>query len=268
VCATPIGNLSDVTGRLASVLGDVDVVYAEDTRRTGRLIEHLGVAVPLRSYFAGNEDTRARELGERIAAGDSVALVSDAGTPAISDPGLSAVAAAIAAGGQVVPIPGPSAVTTLLAVSGLPTDRFVFEGFLPRKGKDRADRTAAIAGEPRTVVFFTTPNRLEVDLFDLAGAGVGSWRPIVIGRELTKLHEEIWRGALGEALTTEFDQRGELTVALGGADEPKASLDDAVRQAQRQVNAGASVKTAAAEVASETGLPRRKIYERLIRGER
>lgn len=265
VCATPIGNLGDVTRRLTEVLAGVDVIYAEDTRRTGGLLAHLGITAPVRSYFAGNEAARATEVGQRIAAGERVALVTDAGTPAISDPGLSAVAAALAAGGSVVPVPGPSAVTTLLGVSGLPTDRFAFEGFLPRKGKARTDRLEVIAREERTVVFFTTAKRLVSDLFDLVESGVDAWRPLVVGRELTKVHEEIWRGAVGDALTTEFDPRGEVTVALGGASPRRASLDDAVDQAASLVARGESVKSAAAEVAEETGLSRRRIYERLIR---
>lgn len=265
VCATPIGNLGDASARLRAVFSEVDIVFAEDTRRTGRLLEHLGVSVPLRSYFAGNESERAVELKARIADGERIALVSDAGTPAISDPGLSAVMATLSAGGDVVPVPGPSAVTTLLAVSGLPSDRFVFEGFIPRKGSARTDRLEAMAHETRTVVFFTTGKRLTDDLFDLAEAGVDGWRPVVIGRELTKLHEEIWRGALGEALTAEHDPRGEVTVALAGAEPIAVTVDEAVRQAADLVEAGQSVKSAAAEVAGETGVSRRKIYERLIR---
>lgn len=265
VCSTPIGNLGDVTGRLAEVLRTVDVVYAEDTRRTGKLLAHLHVTVPLRSYFAGNEDTRSSELGDRIAAGSSVALVSDAGTPAIADPGLSAVAATIAAGGTVVPIPGPSAVTALLSASGLPSERFVFEGFLPKKGTARADRFASLAAEARTVVFFTTAPRIVADLDLLLDTGADPARPVVVGRELTKLHEQIWRGSLAEAATAPFELRGEFTVAVGGEVADAPDLDSAVAEARARIEGGKSVKDAAGELSAETGLSRRDLYERLIR---
>lgn len=265
VCSTPIGNLGDVSRRLAEVLAGVEVVYAEDTRRTAKLLNHLGVTVPLRSYFAGNEAARSSELGQRITAGSSVALVSDAGTPAISDPGLTAVTAALAAGGTVVPVPGPSAVTALLSASGLPSERFVFEGFLPRKGRIRRERLDEIAAETRTVVFFTTAQRILADLESLADAGIGDDRLVVVGRELTKLHEEVWRGSIEAALGAPFELRGEFTVALSGATSTPADLDEAVAAAHALVEGGSSVKDAAGEIAASTGLSRREIYERLIR---
>ena len=219
LCATPIGNLSDVSQRLRSTLEGADKVYAEDTRRTKTLLRHFGIERSLRSYFAGNEDDRAAEIAAAVTGGLTVALVTDAGMPTIADPGHSAVKAALAAGAEVTVVPGPSAVTAALAVSGLPSERFVFEGFLPRKGKARRERLMALAGERRTIVVFAAPSRLARDLESLR-TSLGSDRAIAVTRELTKLHEEVWRGSLAEAVAQwagDGVARGEFTLVVAGA---------------------------------------------------
>lgn len=266
MCATPIGNLGDASSRLTETLEAVDVVYAEDTRRAGRLLEHLGVKAPLRSYFVGNERARASELAATLAQGSDVALVTDAGTPAISDPGLSAVEAALSIGAAVVPIPGPSAVTALLAASGLPSERFVFEGFLPRRGDARKRRLQDIARSEMTVVWFTTGTRIAADLADLIEAGASPDRHVVVGRELTKLHEEFWRGTLGQWEERPLAElRGEFTAAVGGS-PASVDPDRAVSMAAALVANGSSVKDAAAEVSASTGVSKRLLYEALIKG--
>lgn len=267
LCATPIGNLGDMSERLADTLREADVVFAEDTRRSRVLLESAGASVPLRSFFVGNEQARHDELVERLRSGQTVALVTDAGTPAISDPGLTAVRAAREAGAQVTAIPGPSAVTTALAVSGLPSDRFVFEGFLPRKGAARTKRLEMLAGEERTIVVFVAPNRLLHDLESLAAA-LGSDRPVVVTRELTKLHEEIWDGTLADAVTEwrEREPRGEFTLVVGGAPPKEPDLDAAVAMARGLMADGVSAADAARRVSKETGVPRRLLYEALHGG--
>jgi 16S rRNA (cytidine1402-2'-O)-methyltransferase len=262
LCASPIGNLADAPPRLAEALGTADLVYAEDTRRARILLTHLGVSRPVRSYFAGNEAARAVELGGRLAAGETVALLTDAGVPTISDPGLSAVRAALNAGAVVTGVPGPSAVTLALAVSGLPADRFVFEGFLPRRGERRAERLSTLAGEPRTLVFFCATGRLAADLDDLAAA-LGGERPCVVCRELTKLHEEIRRETLGEAGRhwAESPARGEVTLVVGGAPAPAPDLAAALARVEEMVAAGSALSTACRVVAAEQGVRRRALYE-------
>jgi 16S rRNA (cytidine1402-2'-O)-methyltransferase len=267
VCATPIGNLGDVSERLVATLAAVDVIFAEDTRRTGRLLSAVGVDTPLRSFFTGNERERSSELGRRLVAGANVALVSDAGTPAISDPGLLAVAEAISVGATVIPIPGPSAVTALLSVSGLPSDRFVFDGFLPRKKSLRAHRLAEIADQQRTTVLFITPHRAGDDLADLARE-LGADRVVVVGRELTKLHEEVWTTTLGEAAERYGSEqpKGELVVAIAGTEPPEGDLAGAVEAARLAMAGGASTKDAAREAAGSHGVPRNAVYDALIAG--
>src|SRR2546422_992784 len=189
--ATPIGSLGDVTARAVRILREVDLVAAEDTRRTGRLLQHLGITKPLRSYFDAVERERAPALVRELLAGKDIALVSDAGTPGIADPGYRLVTAAIAAGITVVPIPGPSAIAAFLPVSGLPTDRFVFEGFLPARSGERRRRLGALATERRTLLFYVSGRRLGAALADLAA--IFGPRRAAIGRELTKMHEEVVR---------------------------------------------------------------------------
>lgn len=267
MCATPIGNLGDVSERLRATLDAVDVVFAEDTRRTGRLLSALGIDTPLRSFFAGNEHRRAGELGRRLASGADVALVSDAGTPAISDPGLVAVVEALAVGASVVPVPGPSAVTALLSVSGLPTDRFAFEGFLPRKKKIRKSRLGDLAIEHRTTVVFVAPHRAGEDFEDLEVA-LGSARRVVVGRELTKLHEEVWHTTLGEAAARFGDEqpKGELVIAIAGAPEPERDLDGAIAEARAAVAHGVRTKDAARAAASAHGVGTKAVYDALVDG--
>ena len=181
MCATPIGNLDDVSPRLASELSNADLIFAEDTRRTAKLLNHLGIDTPMRSYFAGNERTRNEELGRSLSEGARVALVSDAGTPVVSDPGASAVKAAIEAGAEVTAIAGPSAPIVALSLSGFDGDRFVFDGFLPRKGRGRSESLADIRSETRTTIIFSAPSRIAVDLADLAEA-CGADRQVVVAR--------------------------------------------------------------------------------------
>jgi 16S rRNA (cytidine1402-2'-O)-methyltransferase len=267
LCATPIGNLGDASERLRTTLREADRLYAEDTRRTATLLRHLGIERASRSYFAGNEAQRAGELAAHFAAGETVALVTDAGTPAISDPGISAVRAAIAAGAAVTIVPGPSAVVAALAVSGLPSERFAFEGYLPRKGKARRERLADLSVERRTTVVFAVPSRLGADLVDLASA-CGGDRPTVVVRELTKVHEEVWRGSLGEAVSAWSDgaePRGEFTLVIGGAsvapDRPESLLPE-VRAAMAR---GAAASRAVREVAERFGVSRRALYDAYVR---
>jgi 16S rRNA (cytidine1402-2'-O)-methyltransferase len=260
LAATPIGNLGDVTRRLVDALSSIDVIAAEDTRTTIHLLSALGIEnrprlIPLHDH---NEDARAAEIVE-LARETDVLVLSDAGMPAISDPGFPLVAAAAAAGVTVTVLPGPSAVLTALAVSGLPTDRFSFEGFLPRKG--RVAYFAALAREPRTMVFFESPNRLPAALGDLAEA-LGGDRRAVVCRELTKLHEEVRRGTAAELADYFRDgARGEIVLVVDGAEPATASLEDGIAQVLSLVAQGARLREASAEVAESTGLGRRDLYE-------
>jgi 16S rRNA (cytidine1402-2'-O)-methyltransferase len=266
MCATPIGNLGDVSRRLVEALEGADVVFAEDTRRSATLLRELGVDRPMRSYFAGNEEKRGEELTRRLGAGETVVLLTDAGTPGVSDPGYSAIQAAVAAGAEVGLVPGPSAVTAALSVAGLPADRFVFEGFLPRRGAERSARLANLAHEPRTIVLFCSPNRLLADLGDLAGV-LGEQRRLTVGRELTKLHEEVWRGTIAEALIqwNERPPRGEFVLVVAGspvATPAVASLVEVVAEAQRR---GVPLSQAVREVSEDAGVKRRLLYEAVLR---
>ncbi|KAA3639880.1 MAG: 16S rRNA (cytidine(1402)-2'-O)-methyltransferase [Armatimonadetes bacterium] len=266
LCATPIGNLGDTSARLADTLSSVDVIFAEDTRRTGQLLSHLGISTPMRSYFVGNEKARNDELVELLGAGQTVALVSDAGMPVISDPGSSAVAAAAEAGAVVTAIPGPSAPIMAIAISGFTGDRFVFEGFLPRKGKDRKARIASLASDQRTTVLFAATRRVAKDLSDIA-ASVESDRRVVVTRELTKLHEEVWRGTVAGAAAHwggEVEPRGEFTIVIEGAQAPVQDLSTATEAALALIDAGTSPSDAVKTVAGETGVSRRELYETVI----
>jgi 16S rRNA (cytidine1402-2'-O)-methyltransferase len=269
VVATPIGNLGDLSPRAADVLRDADLVLAEDTRHTGRLLAHVGSSAPQRSLHEHNERARVDEVVERIAAGAHVALVTDAGTPLVSDPGLVLVRACIAAGIAVVPVPGASAVLAALVASGLASDRVAFDGFLPRRGRARGERLAALADEPRTVVLFLSPHRAAEDLADLADA-CGEERPAALCRELTKLHEEVRRGTLGALRDGAADGlRGELTLVVAGAPEPEApEVDDAelVVEVEALVAAGLSTRDAVGAVATARGLRRRDVYAAVTHG--
>jgi 16S rRNA (cytidine1402-2'-O)-methyltransferase len=258
--ATPIGNLGDASRRLIEALGSVEIIAAEDTRTTIHLLSALGIEnrprlIPLHEH---NEDARASEI-VALARDTDVLVLSDAGMPAISDPGFPLVAAAAAAGVTVTVLPGPSAVLTALAVSGLPTDRFTFEGFLPRRG--RVAYFTSLSREQRTMVFFESPNRLPASLADLVAA-LGPDRRIVVCRELTKLHEEVRRGTAAE-LADYFREgaRGELVLVVAGAEPATASLPDGIAQVLALVEQGVRLKEASAEVAESTGLSRRELYE-------
>jgi 16S rRNA (cytidine1402-2'-O)-methyltransferase len=265
VCATPIGNLGDVSDRLRQALQGADVVFAEDTRRTATLLRHVGARPTVRSMFVGNESVRSDELLGLLAEGKQVALVSDAGMPGISDPGAEAVRKARESGYQVVVIPGPSAVTAALALAGFGADRFVFEGFLPRIGRERKERLAALAVETRPVVVFASPHRLLADLEAIAEA-VGADREIVVARELTKLHEETWVGTSGAALAewSRRDVRGEFTLVIAPGFGERISAGEALVEARSLVASGSTASEAARRVADATGVPRKSIYQALI----
>ncbi len=270
LCATPIGNLGDAPPRLGEVVAAADVVYAEDTRRTATLLDALGVKAGLRSWFTGNERARAGELEQALTAGQTVVLLTDAGTPSVSDPGASAVAAARRAGAEVSVVPGPSAVTAAVAVAGMGGDRFCFEGFLPRKGAARYRRLAVLASADVPVVIFASPHRLVHDLADLVEA-CGPDREICVARELTKLHEEVWWGSLAEARRrwTEIPPRGEFTLVLSPAtgDEEAPSLAEATAAVRALVEAGARTGDAVRVVAGLAGVSRRDLYEAVHGGD-
>lgn len=266
LCSTPIGNLADASARLADVLAAVDVVYAEDTRHSAKLLSALGVSAQLRSFFEGNERRRMAAIEADLESGSDVAVITDAGTPSVSDPGAAAVAAARRVGSEVVVIPGPSAVTAAVAGSGMVEGPFVFEGFLARKGRDRARQFERIAGEPRPTVLFLSPHRALRDLEALSVA-CGPEREVCVARELTKIHEELWWGTLAEAVARwrEEPPRGEFTVVLAGAPEPARDVEAAVEMARGLVANGMSPSQAAREAASVTGVSRREVYEELVR---
>ena len=260
---TPIGNLGDISPRALEALSSAAVIACEDTRRTGRLLSHFGIESP--TYVVVNEHTEgevAPRIVDRLRSGDSVVLVSDAGMPGISDPGEFLVQQVLEAGLEVVAIPGPSAVLHALVVSGLVTSRFVFEGFLPRKGGVRSTRLREIADERRTVVMFEAPHRLVRTLGDLIEV-CGADRPIAVARELTKLHEEIWRGTSGEALARweSVEPRGEFVLVLGAGPAPDAPGDAEIRAALDEAQkAGGSRRDAVDEVARNLSIPRNRVY--------
>ena len=263
LAATPIGSHTHASQALRDALPAADVIAAEDTRRLQTLLRRLGVTTAARivSYFEGNEVTRTVELTEEIAAGQDVVLVTDAGMPSVSDPGYRLVVACIERGLEVTAIPGPSAVPTALAVSGLPSDRFCFEGFLPRKPGERRARLTALAAEERTMVFFEAPHRLQAWLEDAATA-LGQERRAVICRELTKPHEEILRGTLGELSVWAADGvRGEVTVVVAGADPSAVGLEEALDLVAARIAEGERLSQAVRSVADLLGLPRKKLYE-------
>ena len=268
LAGAPIGRADDASPRLIAALGSAELVAAEDTRRLHRLCVDLGVVLTGRvvSYFEGNETQRTPELLEALRAGQRVVLVTDAGMPTVSDPGYRLVAAAAAEGLPVTCVPGPSAVTTALAVSGLPTDRFCFEGFLPRKAGERRARLAALQAERRTTVLFEAPHRLAGALEDMA-AVLGPDRRAAVCRELTKTYEEIVRGTLPELVAwAAGGVRGEVTLVLEGAPEPTVELTpgELVRRVGVREAAGLTRKEAILGVANETGLPRSAVYDAVV----
>ncbi len=261
VVGTPIGNLEDITQRALRVLSEVRLIAAEDTRKARVLLAHYEIATPVTSYFAGNEQRKLATLLEALTESD-MALISEAGMPGISDPGYLLIQAAIARGIDVVPVPGPSAHTTALVASGLPTDRFVFLGFLPRKATDRATVLAEVAPLRATLVCYESPRRVEATLHALHAA-LGN-RPVALCREMTKLYEEVWRGDLvGARLHIQAQApRGEYTLVIGGAPEDARRWEaDAVREAlSDHLARGLSRSQAAREVAALAGWPRRQVY--------
>lgn len=262
LAATPIGNLGDVTGRLTEALTNAETIAAEDTRTTIKLLRALGIESRPRliSLHEHNERAKAQEL-VAFAQGADLLVLSDAGMPTVSDPGYVLVAEAIASGVTVTALPGPSAVLTALAVSGIATDRFTFEGFLPRKGSDRRNTLRGVSEEPRTMVFFESPHRLADALADMSDV-LGSDRRIAVCRELTKLHEEVKRGTAAEL--TEWAQdgvKGEICIVVAGAVPAETNPEDALASVNGLVAAGARLKDACAEVARVTGLSSRDLYQ-------
>ncbi len=264
LAATPIGRVEDASPRLAAELSGADVIAAEDTRRFRRLASELGVSVSAKvvSYFEGNESARTPELLEALIAGQRVVLVTDAGMPSVSDPGYRLVVAAVEHDITITSVPGPSAVLTALAVSGLPVDRFCFEGFLPRKAGERARRLTALAGEERTLVFFEAPHRTAATLAAMAVAW-GDERRAAVCRELTKTHEEVRRGSLQELADWAAKQvRGEITIVVEGATVTVTDDPDLLRQlvADREAE-GIPRKEAIGQVAKQAGVPKRLVYD-------
>lgn len=262
--ATPIGNLGDLSTRAVDELGRADVIACEDTRRTGRLLAHIGVHAD--KMIVVNDHTERGQVDRVLSllgAGRRVAVVTDAGMPGISDPGERLVAAAVEAGHGVEVIPGPSAVLSALVVSGLPTARFIFEGFLPRRGAARRARIAGLIDEVRTTVLYEAPHRLEPTLADLE-AGLGGDRRVAVVKELTKIHETIWRGTLADtrAHVAEVGTKGEYVVVVGGA-QPADEPDDAqiLEALDIEIEAGSSTRDAVAEVARTLGVPKRRVYD-------
>ena len=269
LAGTPIGDVADAPPRLARELAEADIVAAEDTRRLRRLTQALGVRPEGRvvSYFEGNEAARTPELADALVEGARVLLVTDAGMPSVSDPGYRLVAAAVERGVGVTAVPGPSAVLTALALSGLPVDRFCFEGFLPRKGGERQARLREAAEERRTLVYFEAPHRLEATLTAMAEA-FGADRRAAVCRELTKTYEEVRRGPLGELAGWAADGvRGEITVVVEGAPEPDGRELDAaelVRRVAVREDAGEPRKEAIAAVAKQAGVPKREVFDAVV----
>jgi 16S rRNA (cytidine1402-2'-O)-methyltransferase len=264
VVGTPIGNLEDMTFRAVRILQSVDAIAAEDTRHTGKLLQHFQVKTPQISCHQHNILSRLPALLERLHAGQQIALVTDAGMPGISDPGYELVQACVAEGIQVVPIPGPTAAITALSASGLPTDRFCFEGFLPAKGSERKDRLADLQQETRTMILYEAPHRLLATLNDLSDR-LGSDRWAVVSRELTKRYETFWRGSLGDAIAhfTTTEPRGEFTLVIAGCvpESIETSEEDIKVALLALLAEGMPRSQASKEVAKTLNLPRRSVYK-------
>ena len=261
---TPIGNLGDLSPRAAQTLEAVDFIAAEDTRVTLKLLSHLGIHKPLVSYYEHNARQKGQQILDRLLAGETGAIVTDAGMPCISDPGEGLVALCAQAGVPTVAVPGPSAVTAALALSGLPTSRWAFEGFLPANKGERRRRLEEIAGDTRTLVFYEAPHKAAATLADMVQV-LGD-RPLAVARELTKIHEEVWRTTLAEAAARYGQEppRGELVLVVGGGektDRPSLTLEEGVRQVLRLRDEGMPVKEAARQVAEATGLRKNQLYQ-------
>jgi 16S rRNA (cytidine1402-2'-O)-methyltransferase len=261
--ATPIGNLGDISERMKQVLEQADLIACEDSRHSGRLVKHMGITSP--KYIVVNDHTErdaCNGIVEAIMGGKTVALITDAGTPGISDPGSVVVQAVIAAGLSVTAVPGPAALIMALIISGIPTTRFVFEGFLPRSGRDRAERLADIASEMRTVIFYEAPHRIARTLNDLATACHPD-RLIAVTRELTKMHEEVWRGSVSEAALhfATVEAMGEFVVVLAAAEAPLPADKDLIKEALvHEFSTGLSTRDAVDAVVKKTSAPKRVVY--------
>ena len=261
--ATPIGNLGDISERMKQVLEQADLIACEDSRHSGRLVKHMGITSP--KYIVVNDHTErdaCNGIVEAIMGGKTVALITDAGTPGISDPGSVVVQAVIAAGLSVTAVPGPAALIMALIISGIPTTRFVFEGFLPRSGRDRAERLADIASEMRTVIFYEAPHRIARTLNDLAAACHPD-RLIAVTRELTKMHEEVWRGSVSEAALhfATVEAMGEFVVVLAAAEAPLPADEDLIKEALvHEFSSGLSTRDAVDAVVKKTSAPKRVVY--------
>ena len=264
IVGTPIGNLEDMTVRAVRILQTVDLIAAEDTRHTGKLLHHFQIKTPQISYHEHNLTTRTSELLSKLQQGRSIALVSDAGMPGISDPGYELVKACADEAITVVPIPGASAVIAALSASGLPSDRFIFEGFLPAKSQARRTHLESLRSESRTIVFYESPHRLRATLQDLADI-LGSDRAITLARELTKLHEEFWRGSVEDAIALYLkrEPQGEYTIVVAGAELVQVVLSETALKSELQslLNQGLSRSDASRQLAQQTSLPRRQIYQ-------
>jgi 16S rRNA (cytidine1402-2'-O)-methyltransferase len=267
--ATPIGNLEDITYRAVRVLREADLIACEDTRQTRKLLDHYGIAKPTISYHEHNEAERAAELASRMAAGETVALVSDAGMPLVSDPGYRLVRAAIETGVPVQAVPGPSAAMTALAGSGLPTDSFRFGGFLPPKAGQRLKALEALAEEQATLIFYEAPHRI-LEALEAVEQALGE-RPVVVARELTKIHEEYLRGTAAEVraqLASRDAVRGEMTLLIGKATAP-ARDDTPVEEAvERLIAKGTARMDAIKQVARRRGMSKREVYEKTLSPQR
>jgi len=263
IVGTPLGNLEDMTFRAVRILQTVDLIAAEDTRHTGKLLQQFQIKTPQISYHDHNRVSRTAELLDRLQRGAAIALVSDAGMPGISDPGYELVCACVEQGLAVVPIPGPSAAIAALTASGLPSDRFVFEGFLPAKPQARRQHLERLKSETRTLIFYEAPHRLRQTLADLTLLGEG--RRIVLARELTKFHEEFWRGTIGDAVAhyRDRDPQGEFTLVVSGAAPTPLALSDQAIKAElaELLRQGMSRSEASRHLAQQTALPRRHLYQ-------
>lgn len=264
VVATPIGNLEDMTARAIRTLSEVELIAAEDTRHTRKLLGAHGISTPVIAYHDHNEAEAAGALLGRIRAGESIALVSDAGTPLVSDPGYRLVAAALDAGVTVIPIPGASAMTAALSVSGLPTDRFCFEGFLPSKSAQRRSALTSLMRESRTLVFYEAPHRIAALMSDIAGS-FGEERRVMIGRELTKRFEQVWTGTAVAASAAidagEVPAKGEFVVVVEGAPRRQDAVDDETVRIVELLGRELPPSKAASLAAEITGLPKKALYD-------